>query len=285
MFTWVWVLFSNASYGQTVEVISSAVTTGSADVEEVCELSSGDWSVLVQRGLDAFAEMEVIEFETARNDAHAKVACLSNIVAPLDVALFHRMEMLYAFTQKEKSIFGGHAQAAHLAAPSLSLAGQKLINDGHPIHQWNSFAIEQVIGMPQELAVPKSGLIFIDGTSRDSVPSDLPYLFQYVVNEQVVLSQFVVLEEGVPVYPFFEDPTIRFGLEPRYAWVSAGLTTVAMGATGIAYVNERRFWNPETSRDDLSSLRTKTNVWTGIGLGCGLTAIGMLSTSIVLGMQ
>ena len=117
------------------------------------------------------------------------------------------------------------------------------------------------------------------------MPSDRPYLFQYVVNDQVIKSQFVVIDEGIPEYPIYTDPTIRLKLEPRYAWAAAGLTTAAVGATGFAYINERRFWNPETSLNELDSYRTKTNVWMGLGVGCGLTALGMLGTSIAIGME
>ncbi len=251
-----------------------------------CTMSGVEWGNLVQGSLTEFKNMNQSTFLEARKDALDHIQCLTDVVDLETVAQFHHMELLAAFARKDKATLGAHSRAANNAAPHLDLAGQGLVNDGHPIAQWNAFAVSELSVGTREMPVPMlANSIYIDGLERLDVPTDLPYIFQRVVDGIVVQSEFVPLGDPVPNYPIYEDPNIRLVLEPQWAWVSVGTAGATVAAAMLAHRSEQRFWSPATASEDLMSLQRRTNVYSSIAIVMGLTSVGAVGTAAVLGAQ
>ena len=117
--------------------------------------------------------------------------------------------------------------------------------------------------------------IFIDGATP-GYPSDLPYIFQRVVDGVVEHTTVVPLDTAVPDYPVYEDPTLRIGLEPTMTFVSAGSLGLTLTAALLASQAESRFWDPTTPDADLVGLRRRTNVYSSLGIVSGLVGVGTL---------
>ena len=118
--------------------------------------------------------------------------------------------------------------------------------------------------------------IFIDGAPAAGYPSDLPYIFQRVVDGVVEHTTVVPLDTSVPDYPVYEDPTLRIGLEPTMTFVSAGSLGLTLTAALLASRAESRFWDPTTPDADLVGLRRRTNVYSSLGIVSGLVGVGTL---------
>lgn len=245
-----------------------------------CQVSSENWGALIERTLQSFQSMEMSEFQDGRQTVYQQATCLDEVAKSEALVLFHRMEMMHAFTQKDKSTFGAHAQAAYWIDPTFTLVQQGLVNQGHPIHQWNSFAIEQVLGRSNPLEAPEQGQIFINGESRTDVPSDLPYLFQHVIDERVAISQIVLVEEDVPLYPVFQEFTWTLTVEPQYAKMTVGLFSASVLSTAIAYRKHQKFWNPATPVSDLKSLQRGVNTWSTLGILLSTTTMAAVGYEV-----
>lgn len=257
--------------------------TDLAEVEETasnCQISSEAWGTMIQNALQSFQSMEMDAFQEGRQSVYQKATCLDEVAKSDALVLFHRMEMMHAFTQKDKTTFGAHAQAAYWIDPTFTLEQQELVNQGHPIHQWNAFAIEQVLGRSNPLEIPAQGQLFINGESRTDVPSDLPYLFQQVIDNRVAISQIVLIEEDVPLYPVEQEFTWELSVQPEYAKMTAGLFSASVLSTMIAYRKHQKFWNPATPNSDLKSLQRGVNTWSTIGLLLGTTTIAAIGYEV-----
>ena len=74
-----------------------------------------------------------------------------------------------------------------------------------------------------------------------------------------------------------------FKLQPHFAYAAGGVALLSIGTGFGAILTESKFWNPQTSQQDLDSLRTKTNVLSGMTIGFGMVSMGLLTTSIITG--
>lgn len=248
---------------------------------KTCTMNDADWQELIQSSLTAYKEMDTATFQQKRAEVYNHVFCLSSIIGSESVADFHHMEVLNAFMDKDKAAFAAHVRAAEIANPVQSLPELGLVNDGHPILQWYALAKDEKIATRIRLPLPALGhSIFIDGSPATGYPSDLPYVFQRVVDGKLEESKIVRLDDPVPTYPLFEDPTLRVALEPRMAWISAGAFGVALTTATAASLSERKFWNPATANEDLVSLQNQTNLYSGVALAGVCVGTGALVMSI-----
>ena len=242
-----------------------------------CTINDADWKLLIDEALSAYKQMETESFIEQRSDALEHVLCLSSVVTPQTVAVFHQMEVLHSFMNKDKAAFAAHVRAAELADPSAPLSESGLVNDGHPVLQWYTFVKEEKVATRIRLPVPELGhSIYIDGASAVGYPSDLPYIFQRVVDGAVEESVVVGLDAPVPTYPLYEDPTLRVGLHPELTLVSAGSLGIALTTAMLASRAESKFWDPSTPNDDLIPLKRRTNVYSSIGIVAGISSVGAL---------
>lgn len=247
---------------------------------KTCTMNEAEWRQLIDSALEAYLAMDTDTFIVQRSNVFEHAFCLSAIVTSETVGAFHKMEVLYAFIEKDKAAFAGHVRAAELADPSSPLATSGLVNDGHPILQWYALAKEEKVATRIRLPVPELGhAIFIDGAPAVGYPSDLPYVFQRVVNGVVEHSTIVPLDAPVPDYPVYEDLTLRVGLEPTMTWVSAGSLGLALTSAMLASRSERKFWDPATSNEELVGLKRRTNAYSSIGLVSGILGVGALGAA------
>lgn len=247
---------------------------------KMCTLDELEWSQMIDDALQSYLAMEIEAFKTKRDAVHEQAFCLSSVVTFRTVGDFHKMEVLYSFMDKDKASFAAHVRAAELADPSAPLSTAGLVNDGHPILQWYALAKEEKVATRIRLPVPDLGhSIFIDGTPSVGYPSDLPYIFQRVVDGVVEYSSIVPLDMEVPSYPIYEDPTLRIGLEPTMTWVSAGSLGLTLTSALLASRTEGKFWNPATPNEELVGLRRRTNVYSSLGVVSGLVGVGTLGVA------
>ena len=154
---------------------------------------------------------------------------------------------------------------------ALLLADVGVATTERIINEVRQLAKEEKVATRIRLPVPDLGhSIFIDGTPAVGYPSDLPYIFQHVVDGVVEHSAIVPLDTDVPSYPVYVDPTLRIGLEPTMTWVSAGSLGLTLTTVLLASRTESKFWNPATPNEDLLRLRRRTNVYSGLGIVSGL---------------
>ena len=154
---------------------------------------------MIDAALKSYSSMDIEEFGARRAEVHEHVFCLSSVVTFRTVGSFHKMEVLYSFMDKDKASFAAHVRAAELADPSAPLSTSGLVNDGHPILQWYALAKEEKVATRIRLALPDLGhTIFIDGAPAAGYPSDLPYIFQRVVDGVVEHTTVVPLDTAVP---------------------------------------------------------------------------------------
>lgn len=249
---------------------------------KTCSVSGEAWVEGIQAALLSYQKMDLDSFVENRKEVLERVFCLTTVVEPEEVALFHMMEMLAAFPQKDKATLGAHARAAYMAAPHIDLQSQGLVNDGHPIVQWYSFAVAEQTTGTRMLPTPAMGTsIYIDGVARYDVPTDLPFIFQHVVDGVVEQSAFVGLDDSIPLYPLYNDATLRVSLDPMWTWVAVGSAGVSLSSMALASRSERQFWNPATPNNDLNTLQRRTNLYSGFGIAMGLTGVGALVTAVV----
>ena len=247
---------------------------------EMCTLDELEWSQMIDDALQSYLSMDIEAFETKRAAVHEHVFCLSSVVTFRTVGDFHKMEVLYSFMDKDKASFAAHIRAAELVDPSAPLSTAGLVNDGHPILQWYALAKEEKVATRIRLPVPELGhAIFIDGASAVGYPSDLPYIFQHVIDGVVESSTIVSLDMAVPSYPVYVDPTLRIGLEPKMTWIGAGSLGVTLTSVLLASRSERKFWNPATPDGELVGLRRRTNVCSSLGVVSGLVGVGALGVA------
>lgn len=273
-------IVDESSASNDLEVDKETESSSNEETASNCQISSDSWKEMIQGALQSFQSMEMSDFQTGRQTVYQRATCLNEVAKSDALVLFHRMEMMHAFTQKDKATFGAHAQAAYWIDPTFTLEQQALVNQGHPIHQWNAFAIEQVLGRSNPLELPEQGQIFINGESRTDVPSDLPYLFQHVIGERVAISQIVLIEEDVPLYPIFQELTWTLSVDPQYAKITAGVFSASVLSSLIAYRKHQRFWNPATPNSDLKSLQRGVNAWSTIGLLLGTTTVAAIGYEV-----
>lgn len=251
-----------------------------------CSMSGEEWAASIDMALLSYQKMDLDGFVENRKTVLEGVLCLTTVVSPEQIALFHLMEMLAAFPQKDKATLGAHARAAYMAAPHVDLQSQGLVNDGHPILQWYSFAVAEQTTGTRMLPTPEMGMsLYIDGVARYDAPTDLPFLFQRVVDGVVEQSAVVGLDDSIPLYPLYTDTTLRVSLNPIWTWVAIGSTGVSLSSMALASRNERQFWNPATPNSELNTLQRRTNVYSGVGIAMGLTGVGALATAIVFGTK
>ena len=244
---------------------------------KTCTMDDTEWMQLIDVALQAYLSMDTEAFIAQRGKVFEHSICLSSVVTSETVGAFHRMEILYAFINKDKAAFAAHVRAAELADPTSSLATSGLVNDGHPILQWYSLAKEEKVATRIRLPIPDMGhAIFIDGAPAVGYPSDLPYIFQRVVNGVVEHSSIVPLDAPVPEYPIYQDMTLRIGLEPTMTWVSAGTVGLALTSAMLASRTEKKFWDPTTPNDALVGLQRRTNAYSSIGIVSGVLGVGAL---------
>ena len=244
---------------------------------KMCSIDETEWSNMIDDALQSYLDMDIETFGMKRAAVHERAFCLSSVVTFRTVGSFHKMEVLYSFMDKDKASFAAHVRAAELADPAAPLSAAGLVNDGHPILQWYALAKEEKVATRIRLPVPDLGhSIFIDGTSAVGYPSDLPYIFQHVVDGVVEHSAIIPLDTDVPSYPVYVDPTLRIGLEPTMTWVSAGSLGLTLTTALLASRTESKFWNPATPNEDLVRLRRRTNVYSGLGIVSGLVGVGTL---------
>jgi len=96
-------------------------------------------------------------------------------------------------------------------------------------------------------------------------------------------SAFVGLDDSIPLYPLFDDTTLRVALDPIWTWVAVGSTGVSLSSMALASRSERQFWNPATPNNDLNTLQRRTNLYSGVGIAMGLTGVAALATAVVFG--
>ena len=247
---------------------------------EMCSIDDLEWAEMIEDAFESYMSMDIEKFETKRDKVHEYSFCLSSIVTARTVGDFHKMEVLYSFMAKDKASFAAHVRAAELADPAAPLSTAGLVNDGHPILQWYALAKEEKVATRIRLPIPDLGhSIFIDGASAVGYPSDLPYIFQHVVDGVVEYSGIISLDMDVPSYPVYVDPTLRIGLEPTMTWVSAGSLGLTLTTALVASRAESKFWNPATPDADLVRLRRRANVYSSFGVVSGLATVGAIGAA------
>ena len=253
--------------------------------QEMCDssMSADDVYSLLKQSEAAFQKMDTKEFANKRNEALESLPCVRDRLTASHIAQLHRIEVLYAFTQRDMAAVGGHVRAAAKANPDIPVV-QGLVQSGHPLDVLSSFAVQEVSAPPLSIPRPILGAVWIDGKEVLFAPPDLPYVFQLVKpNGEVSQTVFVDLGDPLPMYSTWKGEAFIFQLEPRLTMAATGFAAAALGTATWAYFQEQKFWNPATSDDQLETLKKRTNQLTIGSLVLGTTSAGLLITAGITG--
>lgn len=249
-------------------------TTAKALVQEV---SAGD---------AAFAELDDERFALARSRSVAMVPCLSDAVTPGQAALFHKLQALGAFVDRDDAAAVGYFRSVVAASPGYKLP-ETLAPEGHPLR--TQFAVaEGTVAVPEPLLpVPRDGALAVDGRRATTAPLDRPFLFQRLDGSgKVVESALLEPGQAVPSY----DAAGRSGAAGGRRGVNVPLAAtagVAALASGVLYLSARgsaaAFWDPTTADTDLDALRARTNRLGWLSAGAGVVAVGAGAGAFISG--
>ena len=256
-----------------------------AQVPENCEsvLQIEQLQTLLDETELAFQKMESESFVRLRQQIHDDLPCVGEKVSGGQAAQLHRVEVLYAFSTRDMAALGGHVRAAKNSNPDVPVVAG-MVQDGHPLDVLTRFAEQEVSAPRMVIPAPAIGKIRVDGMEIQSVPQDLPYLFQRVNSQgEALQTSLVSLGDPVPTYPTWFGESLQVQLEPRLTIGAGGAAALAIGLGSVAYFQEQRFWNPSTDQSELDRLQRRTNRLMTSSLVFGTASAGLLVAAGVTG--
>ena len=256
-----------------------------AQIPDTCEavLQVEQLQTLLDETELAFQKMESDSFVRLRQQIHDELPCIAGALSGGQAAQLHRVEVLYAFSNRDMAALGGHVRAAKNTNPDVPVVAG-MVQEGHPLDVLTRFAEQEVSAPRVTIPRPAVGKVRVDGMEAQSVPPDLPYVFQRVNNQgQALQTSLVSLGEPVPSYPTWFGETVQVPLEPRLTIGAGGAAILAVGLGSVAYFQEQKFWNPSTAQNELDKLQRRTNRLTTSSLVFGTASAGLLVAAGITG--
>lgn len=240
----------------------------------------------VTAGDAAFSELDDEGFVASRARALKLLPCLGETITPGQAALFHKLQALGAFVDRDDAAAVAYFRSVVAASPGYQLP-ESLAPSGHPLR--THFAVaEGAVPVPEPLLpVPKDGAIHVDGRRATTAPLDRPWVYQRLDGSgAVVESALLTPGDAVPTYESTGrsgDAGARRGINVPLA-ATAGVAALASGALYLsARGSANTFWDPTTANADLPDLRTRTNTLGWLSAGAGVVAVGAGAGAFIAG--
>lgn len=253
---------------------------------------------------DALEASELIEARSQLNAIRDRLPCLEEVVDRELFALFARSNAIVYFYGQDEEQAGRWAQASKLAAPALAW-DEKLFPPNSQVRTvLDATPLPEVEGLGQGLAAPKGGGVFVNGQfiGRPEAWPDVPVLVQ------------VFDRSGAPVEAFWQEGaafperllTARTEELPPPSWwgtgapsprsndkvrqprpgggppvlpiaASAGLGILSAATYALASASATSFREEPHSSEELTALRTRTNL---LVLASGASLAGAVGVGV-----
>jgi hypothetical protein len=231
----------------------------------------------VSTGDAAFSDMDEEGFRTARANTLTLLPCLGEGITPGQAAVWHRMQALGSFLDRDHAGAVSSFRSVLAASPGYALP-ESLAPDGHPLRIHFAVAEGTMSTPERELPAPRDGWTHVDGRAAHTAPVDRPYVLQVFDGGGRVLNTSVVSPgQDLPEYESRggrSDVDSAVSLNKPLA-ITAGSAALLSGVFYLAArSNSNSFWDPATAAGDLDSLRTRTNTFGWLSAGAGVVALG-----------
>lgn len=250
--------------------------------QAACEnaISSIDVARAISVSEVSFIEEKADEFRASRETIQAWIPCLSTPMSSAQVVSLYKMEALHAFLNEDEAGTRAAFRGLLTTSPSYSLS-ESIAPFDHPLQVTFEAVMSDPSGEVTAIRAPRSGAVWVDGVEEaEAVPTDRPYLFQYVGEAgDVAISAYMQPGDELPRYGRGGG---RRDLRAPLL-VTAGAAAVVAGGTlwwGIR--REAAFKDPQTPQEDLDAIRRQTNALGAISLGAGLVAAGSGAAAIIV---
>jgi hypothetical protein len=193
-----------ASAGQTLEPqpLSCPAATSVADLERA-----------INQGNFAFLKMDTAGLSEAREGVVHALACLGEALNPETVLDLHIHDALASFAAQDRDGALLSFRAALEVNPSFTLP-EAVASPRHPLRQIFEQATILAASPVRSIPAPSRGSLLVDGRPATAVPTERPYVFQWLDDDaSVLLNARVEAGSGPPVYttgsplPLASEPT------------------------------------------------------------------------------
>jgi len=232
----------------------------------------------VQRGEQAFAQMDLPGLHTARDEALGDLVCLGGKISPQVAAAFHRLMALEAFTAGDRALVLAEFHAARRLEPGYAIP-HDVAPVGHPLVHLYEQAADAAEGALEPPIPPLNGYVMVDGIRGAPRPSGISTVLQIYEDDELVETLLLGAGERMPTWgpmPLEELQRKRFRLG-----LYGGAGVAAVAATGL-FIGHRvaysRFWSDDADAlpsEELGQLRTTSNALLASSAGVGVAALGL----------
>lgn len=246
---------------------------------QVCPATRASLADAVSTADRAFADMDPAAFAEASAGLDARVDCLAERLTPEDAAGVHRVKAFAAFVAEDGPATEAALRAMLACAPSSALP-EGVAPPGAPLDLALGAARAAGPGPSSPLAQPRGFELVVDGVPGGDLPAERPIVLQRAQGARVESAAWVAAGAELPAWardPVSATPARR----PRWLLVAAGASAVASGgAYALAWVERRRFDDPETPMEDLAGLRARTDALVVVSAVFGGAAVGAGSAAV-----
>jgi len=220
--------------------------------------------------------------------------CLGESLSPEDIAGFHRLMALEAFTRKNDERVISELHAARRLEPGYDLHVM-VPNPGHKIHGLYVAASMVADGEPQTVYPPKGGYVMVAGVRNAPRYTKTPTILQaYGPGGQLIETRYIQPGEALPQYQSREDWLAEQGVggvdltQPRGWYWSAAVAGVLAGSSYFYAQSQKAKYLDTSAPDTPESLaalpgfasRSKGFGVTSVVIGSG--AVALVGTGVVM---
>lgn len=263
-------------------------------------MTSGDVAAAAASIETAFLQLDSAGVESGSHRLHESITCLGEILATPDAANAVRADALARFLAHSTDKVIADYRASAVLQPAYQLP-TSIAPEGHPLRAYYQAA--SALGTGSESPLPAGLVVYADGRKTLARPRDRAVILQYLDPQGSVHSTFLLmpddpLEPTIPwaLLPKGEPPRpqVRGDLDEkrpkksridvpshrdpvsRPLLVTAGVATLlAGGSYALALSSASEFNNTaELTRDELESIRSRTNAEVLLSGAFGLVAVG-----------
>ncbi|MSP55306.1 MAG: hypothetical protein EXR69_06855 [Myxococcales bacterium] len=250
-------------------------------------------------GEEGVIQLEEDAIRAAATVVDARVRCLGQVLAPVDIAAVHRLHAYAAFVVGDASNARRAFGAARAADPAWGIT-DRLAPPGTPLR--DLFSIASLDVTTETVKVPTGTVLYIDGVRTADRPLDRPAVLQLAAATasgqagapRAVLDSFwATADQPLPDWSRFASEAVSSGAgaskaararspaegrSPLPWWVGAGAAVVAGASVyGWAVADHSRYVDTGTALDEaaLDALQRTANTKVMVSGGLGAVGIGL----------
>ncbi|MFZ5476045.1 MAG: hypothetical protein ACOZNI_04665, partial [Myxococcota bacterium] len=191
---------------------------GASPASAACPSAADDVLAQANGALAAYAAMDAVVYTKARDEALAALACVRDVISPIDAATLHRLMGLDAYLAQQRARGVGAFRAALAIQPAFRLSSS-VAPEGHPLLEWYEAGREAGEGDARPLLAPSGATIYVDGARATAVRPGQAAVLQLVSLDGAVRETAYVAADGE--LPWWASAAPAAAAEPVPAPVAA----------------------------------------------------------------